>query len=240
MNGWHQFKSLFIREVQAYLYSPMSYLVWAVFLIGNGYLFVTSLKDGGAANLDNVFNSMAILLIFVIPLLTMRLIAEELKLGTLEVLLTDPISEMLIILSKYLASVSFLIIMLLPTLAYPLILSRIGQPDPGPILGGYLGLICMGSFFLAVGLLTSTLTSNQVGAATLSFIILLVFWLLGKSTETLGPGLLREILDYTSAFSRFSSFRRGVIDTRSIIYSQSLITLCLFISIRLLYLRRLN
>jgi ABC-2 type transport system permease protein len=235
-----QLWALFRRELAAYLLSPMSYLVWAVFLVAGGYLFATSIRDGGPASLDQTFNNLGMLLLFVAPLVTMRLVAEELKLGTLEVLMTDPVEETAIITSKYAASVTFFALMLAPTLAYPSILARIGQPDPGPLVAGYGGLFAMGASFLAVGLFASTLTANQIAAATLSFAALLVFWLLGRAADSIGPGKARDVLEYLSAFSRYRAFRLGIVDTRSLVYCATLSALCLFWAVRALGLRRVR
>jgi ABC-2 type transport system permease protein len=232
--------ALFRRELGAYFLSPMAYVVWVVFLVACGYLFATSLRDGGTASLDNALTNMSLLLLFVVPLLTMRLVAEELRLGTLELLLTDPISDAAIIIAKYAAAVVFFGVMVLPTAAYPLVLLVTGQPDPGPLLAGYLGLLLSGALFVAVGLAASALASHQIAAAALSFVVLFLFWILGRAADTLSPGVLRDVLDYLSAFSRFAAFRRGLVDTRSVIYCVSLTALCLFAAVRGLGLRRLK
>ncbi len=235
-----QLLTLFVRELAGFFYSPMSYLAWAVFLVASGYLFVTSLRDGGSASLGGTFVSMALLLVFVTPLLTMRLVAEELRLGTLEVLMTDPVSEVVIVVSKYAAALVFLVCIIAPTLAYPLALAQLGQPDPGPILAGYIGLFALGALFAAVGLCTSAVASNQIAAAALSFTVLLLFWALGRAADGMEPGTIRDVLAYLSAFARYSSFRRGVVDTRSIIYCFSLAAFALFVATHAIGLRRLR
>jgi ABC-2 type transport system permease protein len=235
-----QLGALYRRELAAFFYAPMSYLVWAVFLVASGYLFATSMRDGAAASMDSSFVTMGLLLVFVTPLLTMRLIAEEAKQGTLEILLTDPVSEATIVTAKYLASVTFLVAMLAPTAAYPVVLFTLGQPDPGPVLAGYLGLCAIGCLFLAVGLFTSALTANQIAAAALAFTILLLFWVLGRAADGMAPGALRDVFDYLSVYGRFSAFRRGLIDTRSLIYCESFILWFLFCATRALGLRRLG
>jgi ABC-2 type transport system permease protein len=235
-----QLWALFARELGAYFMSPMSYLVWAVFLFASGYLFATGVRDGGAASMAPCFTSIAMLLLFVAPMLTMRLIAEELKTGTLEILLTDPVGDATVIVGKYAAAVVFFAAMLTPTLAYPVVLAGIGQPDPGPVVAGYLGLCLMGALFLAIGTMTSAVASNQIAGAALSFTILLLFWALGRAADSVGPGSLRDILDYVSAFSRYAAFRRGLVDTRSLFYFTSVGIFALLVAIRALGLRRLR
>ena len=235
-----QLIALFLRELAGFFYSPMSYLAWTVFLVASGYLFVTSLRDGGAASLSGTFLRMTTLLLFVTPLLTMRLVAEELRLGTLEVLMTDPVSEVVIILSKYAAALVFLVCVIAPTVAYPFALAQLGQPDPGPVLAGYVGLFLLGSLFCAIGLCASAVTSNQIAAAALAFTVLLLFWALGRAADGMAPGSLREALAYLSAFARYTAFRRGVVDTRSVIYCASLAAFFLFVASTALGLRRLR
>jgi ABC-2 type transport system permease protein len=235
-----QWRALIKRELSAYFLSPMSYLVWMVFLVASGYFFATSIRDGGTATLAPTFIYILFLLVFVAPLTTMHLIAEELKSGTLEVLLTDPVSDAVVILGKYAASLLFFCAMLTPTLAYPLILIALGQPEPGPIASGYLGIVLMGALFLAIGVLTSTLASNQIAAAALSFTVLLLFWALGRAADSLGPGVWQNVLTYLSVFSRFEAFRGGQVDTRSIVYCTTVAGLALFFAVRALGLRRLR
>ena len=227
-SGFAQWRALFRRELAGAFLAPMSYLVWAVFLIASGYLFATSVRDGAPASLDGTFMSMGLLLLFVCPLLTMRLIAEERKQGTLELLLTDPTLEGLIVTSKYAAALAVFTAMLTPTLAYPLVLTAIGQPDLGPVVCGYLGLWLLGGLFLAVGLLASSLTQNQIAAASLSFTVLLLLWALARAADSVAPGTLHDVLAYISAFTRFADFLRGLVDTRALVYFVSGTALCLY------------
>ena len=240
MSAVAQLWAVLKRELAAYFLSPMSYLVWAVFLVAAGYLFATGVRDGGAASMSGAFTNMGLLLLFVAPLLTMRLIAEELKLGTLEILLTDPVGDATVIVGKYLASVVFFGAMLSPTLAFPAILAALGQPDPGPVVAGYLGLVLLGGLFLAIGVLTSAATANQIAAAATSFTVILISWGMGRAAESAGPGRLRDALDYVSAFSRYDAFRHGLVDTRSVVYFATVAAFALMAATRALGLRRLR
>jgi len=235
-----QLWAVFKRELAAYFLSPMSYLVWAVFLVAAGYLFATGLRDGGPASMAAAFTSMGLLLLFVAPLLTMRLIAEELKLGTLEILLTDPVGDATVIVGKYLASVSFFAAMLGPTLSFPAILAALGEPDPGPVMAGYLGLLLMGALFLAVGVLTSAIATNQIAAAATSFTVILISWGMGRASDSVGPGRLHDVLDYVSAYSRYDAFRHGLVDTRSLAFFATVAAFALLVATRALGLRRLR
>jgi len=237
-DGRGQFGALFRRELRAYFLSPISYLVWVVFLVAAGWLFLIPLRNNAPATLSGAFQSMSTLLIFVVPLLTMRLLAEEHRLGTLETLLTDPVRERTIVLGKYCASLVFFVLLLLPTVSFPLILAALGEPDPGPVAGGYLGLLLLGALFLAIGLLCSALTMNTIGAAALSFTLLLMLWGLGAAAESLAPGIWRDVLDYASAFRRFEPLRRGVVDTRTLVWCGSLIAWTLAVGTSALALRR--
>jgi gliding motility-associated transport system permease protein len=236
--GSSQLRALFRRELRSFFLSPISYLVWVVFLLTAGWLFVVGLRDHGPASLNALFERVAFLLLFVTPLLTMRLLADEHRLGTLEVLLTDPVRERTIVLAKYFAVLVFFVLMIAPTLAFPLILHALGEPDLGPIAGGYLGLLLLGALFLAIGLFCSAVTMNTIGAAALSFALLLLLWLLSLAADGMAPGLLRNVLEYSSAFLRYASFRRGVVDTRSLIWIVTLVVWMLTSGTYALALRR--
>jgi ABC-2 type transport system permease protein len=233
-----QFGAVFRRELRAYFLSPISYLVWVVFLVAAGWLFVIPLRNNAPATLTHAFQSMSTLLIFVVPLLTMRLLAEENRLGTLETLLTDPVRERTIVLGKYFASLVFFLLLLLPTLSFPLILAALGEPDPGPVAGGYVGLLLLGALFLAIGLFCSIVTMNTIGAAALCFAVLLILLGLGAAAESLAPGIWRDALDYASAFRRFEPLRSGVVDSRTLVWCSSLIAWTLAVGTYSLALRR--
>jgi len=236
--GSGQLRALFRRELRSFFLSPISYLVWVAFLVTAGWLFVIGLRDRGRASLDGTFKMMATLLLFVTPLLTMRLLADEHRLGTLEVLLTDPVRERTIVLAKYFAVLVFFVLMITPTLAFPLILHALGEPDLGPIAGGYLGLLLLGALFLAIGLFCSAVTMNTIGAAALAFCLLLILWLLGLAADGMAPGIGRNVLEYLSAFTRYAPLRRGVVDTRTVVWSITLVVWMLTVGTYALALRR--
>lgn len=237
-DGRGQFRALFRRELRSFFLSPISYLVWVVFLVTAGWLFVVGLRDRGPASLNVLFERVAFLLLFVTPLLTMRLLADEHRLGTLESLLTDPVRELTIVLAKYFAVLVFFVVMITPTLAFPAILHALGEPDLGPIAGGYLGLFLLGALFLAIGLFCSVITMNTIGAAALAFALLLLLWFLGLAADGMAPGIVRDVLEYLSAFVRYASFRRGMVDTRSLVWIVTLVVWMLTSATYALSLRR--
>ncbi len=222
-----------LKELKTYLTSPMAYIVTAVFLVGTGlgfviYLVITSYSD---TSIRGFLESGQILILAFAALLTMRLIAEERKLGTWELLLTVPVRDIEIILGKFLASLAVLTGMLVLTLYYPILLIILGDPDLGPIFTSYLGLFLLGCASLAVGLFASSLTSNQIVAVVVAGGILFALWILG-SLGSFAPGPLGEVLSYLSLSSHFPDFMRGIVDTKAVVYYLSATSLFLFLAIR--------
>lgn len=227
------------KELKAYFTSPIAYVITAVFLALTGYFFAQDLFTFQFARLHGFLGAGSFLLLLIAPILTMRLIAEEQKLGTLELLLTAPVRDHEIVLGKFLAAVAILAAMLAITLYYPLLLTWVSDPDLGPMLSGYLGLFLLGAAFLAVGLFTSSLTSNQIVAATLGIGISLLFYLV-DSAETLVRGVPAavDVLRYISLNEHFSDFLRGVIDTKAVIYYGTFVATLLFLTVRSVESRR--
>jgi ABC-2 type transport system permease protein len=163
--------------------------------------------------------------------ITMRLIAEERKLGTIELLLTAPVRDSELILGKYFGSLGIIIVMLALTLYYPILLIIFGDPDMGPIGTGYLGMFLLGGTCLAIGLFASSLSSNQIVSAVVAGGILFGLWFIGVAADYL-PQKLGEVINYFSLSYYFSDFIKGIIDTRAIIYYPSITALFLFLAIR--------
>ncbi len=226
------------KEILVYFGSPMAYIVGLIFLAFTGTFFVIDLGNPfPEASLSNFFFGATIILILLAPALTMRLLAEEQKLGTIELLLTSPVRDWEIILGKYLASLVFLLAMIVITLYYPLLLFIFGYPDPGPIYSGYLGLILYGAAALSIGILTSTLTSNQIIAFVVAAGILLLLFFANTGAGVV-EGIWSTLISEVGIRSHFTDFDRGVIDTRHIVYFLSFIAFFLFLSIRALESRR--
>ncbi len=220
------------KETRTYFSSPMGYIIGGVFLALTGYLFAQSVSAPFAeASIRNWIGSATMLFTLWSPVLTMRLLAEEQKLGTLELLMTSPVRDFEIVVGKYLASLVMLLSILALTAFYALLLLLFGDPDIGPLLAGYLGLVLFGAATLAVGVLASSLTSNQIVAAVISFGILLFLTLLEQAADVT-PGTPAVLLEQLSLTGHFNDFARGVIDTNNIIYYLSFIFVTLFLAIR--------
>src|SRR5262249_28979418 len=172
------FGVLLVKEETALFSSPIAYAVMTVFLLIMGYSFTLTLFLSHQPSLVHIFFQMFVLFMLTVPLITMRLIAEERKLRTLEILLTSPLSELEIVLAKFAASMSLIALMLVLSGAYAVVLGLFGDPDLGPIYSGYLGLLLFGSALVGAGLLASALTANQVVAAIISLSVFLLLWII--------------------------------------------------------------
>jgi ABC-2 type transport system permease protein len=227
------------RELIAYFTSPMAYIIAAVFLVLTGLFFVAYVNEAQIANMRGFFQPASFLLILMGPVLTMRLLAEEQKLGTIELLLTAPVRDVEVVLGKFLASWIILAVMLLLTAYYPMLLFWVGDPDIGPILSGYLGMLLLGASVLSVGLFASSITNNQIVAAVVGLGILMLFWAVG-----LAAGLaenmpdVRDALTYVSLGGHMTDLVNGVIDTKDIVYYVTFSGIALFLSVQSLETRR--
>jgi len=220
-----------LREFKSYLASPMAYVVTGIFLVLTGFFFQSSPSTYSETSINGFLAWGSILLLLLASVLTMRLLAEERKMGTLELLLTAPVRDSEVIAGKFLGSLGILTVMLALTFYYPILLMWFGDPDIGPIVTGYLGLFLLGCTSLAVGLFASSLTSNQIVAAVVAGGILCALWFLDMAADLL-PEALGEVISYLSLYYHFPDFMRGVIDTRGIIYYLSITMLFLFLAIR--------
>ncbi len=215
-----QLYHIFKKELYAYFLSPIAYIVIAIFLIVTGWFFFSTFFLFNQASLRNFFALMPIMFSFVVPAVTMRLFAEELNIGSHELLLTMPVSIRQVVLGKYLAGTFFMVITLLPTLSYPLTISFLGQLDWGPVVGGYMGTFLLAGAFSAVGLFASSLTKNQIIAFIIAMAICFCLTMLDKMLFFV-PGALLGFLGYLGADSHFANFTKGIIDTRDILYFAS-------------------
>jgi ABC-2 type transport system permease protein len=225
------------RELQAYFVSPLAYVVGALFLGIMGYLFYVILYYSREATLQYLFFNMTTILLLMTPALTMRLLAEEQSKGTMELLLTSPVRDWEMVIGKYLASLGLFAAMLAMTAYYPLVLNIYGNPDMGPIWSGYLGMFLLGGTLLSLGLLASSMTSNQIIAAVLGLAFVLAFWLIDALGGIVG-GSLQEVLNYLALSGHFMDFARGIIDTKDVIYMLSVIAGSLFLTTRVMQTKR--
>ncbi len=239
------------KELRAYFVSPIAYVVLTGFLLLGGWFFFnllsrfnmllsiyTQLQQGAADQLNlNEFviaplmHNLSIVLVILVPMITMRAYAEEKKGGTYELLLTSPLRTGEIVLGKFLASFVFICIMLGMTGVYPAVLIVFGNPEIGVLLAGYLGLLLLATSFVAVGLLTSSFTENQIIAAVSGLVATLLLYIIGWPADTAGE-VLGPLLRYLSATEHFADMVNGLIDTQDLVYFASLILLSLFLTQR--------
>ena len=211
----------------------MAYIVSAIFIALSGASFTTYLAQTSYSDtsIRGFLETGQLLILLFSALLTMRLISEERKLGTWELLLTAPVREYEIVLGKFFSCLLVLAGMLILTLYFPLLLLIFGDPVIGPILTSYLGLFLLGSASVAIGIFASSLTPNQIVSAVVAGGILFGLWFLGM-VGSLIPEPLGEILSYFSLSEHFPGFVRGVVDTRDLVYYLSVTAVFLFLSVR--------
>jgi ABC-2 type transport system permease protein len=228
------------RELTSYFFSPIAYVAMVVFLLACGFLFWDDFQPGQMAGMRNLFDWMVWLLVSTVPLLSMGLMAQEWSTGTVETLMTAPVGETDVVLGKFLGSFGFFIVLLGPTLLYVVVLAMYANPriDLGPICSGYLGIVLVGSLFTSIGLFCSSLTRSQVvaavaTAAVLFLITIVPWWASGK--------LLSEswqmVIDQT-VFRRYVDFSRGLIDVGNVVFFVSGTAVFLFLTIKVLEMRR--
>jgi ABC-2 type transport system permease protein len=227
------FLPLLGKELRALFYSPIAYIIIAVFLLLMGYSFTLTLFLNKFATLIHIFFQSAGLLFLLIPIVTMRLFAEERKSGTLELLLTAPVRESQVVLAKYLASMAVVIAMIVLTGAYGIVLAMFGSPDLGPIYSGYVGLVLLASTLVSLGLTISALTSNQVVAAIVTIGISFLLWTI-DSLAAMMPEALERILISLSLLAHFTPFATGALYTSDLGFFVSTTLLALFLAMRAL------
>ncbi len=222
-----QVAHIFRKEFSAYFISPIAYIVISIFLLVTGWFFFATFFLFNQANLRTFYTLLPVVFAFVIPAITMRLISEELNIGSDEILLTMPVTYSDVIIGKFLASVALIIAMLIPTLAYPLTVSFMGQLDWGPVVGGYVGAVFLGAAFSAVGLFASALTRNQIIAFIIGLAICFTLTLIDKMLFFLPQSLL-GVFSYLGADVHFQNIAKGIIDSRDILYFISVCFVGLF------------
>ncbi len=226
------------RELSAFLVTPMAYVIMAGFLVVLGLFFALNvLYFSRQATLRPLFQTMYALFLFVGPALTMRLLAEEQRTGTLELLLTAPVREVEVVLGKFLGGFGALVVLIVLSSFYPLLLSFFGPPDRGPLLTGYLGALLFGAAAIALGLVASSLTQNQIVAWVVAFAIFLVLWAVDGLAGSVG-GAVGNVLNYLALFPHFDGLSKGVLDSRDVIYFLSLTAAGLFTTTLFLEARR--
>lgn len=247
---------IFKKEMRLYFTSPVAWVVMTIFLFIAGYFFYSIFAFYTLASMQSamnpqmgrelnvtdsvlrpLFSNMSVILLLLMPLITMRLFAEERRSGTIELLLTYPVRDGAVLVAKYVAALALYVLMLGLTLLYPGILFYFTRVEWGPLLTGYLGLLLMGATFLAIGIFASSLTENQIVASITTFGTLLFLWVIGWSAEYVG-GSWGRVLSHLSLLDHFDTFARGVLDTKDVIYYINVTIVALFLTLRSLEARR--
>lgn len=226
------------KELNSYFNSPLGYVVISVFLVIVGWLFIQTFFIIGQASLRSFFNLLPILFMFIIPAVTMSSWAEEKRSGTVEVLMTFPVSAVKVVMAKFFSSFVFLLIMLILTLAIPMMVSDIGSPDKGIIIAGYIGAILLGSAYIAIGLWVSSVTKNQIISFLVTVTIIFIFYMVGNSLILDAmPSSVAATGKFLSFSTHFNSILRGVISLSDVLYYISIVVFFLFLNARAVSLR---
>lgn len=234
-----RFGALLQRETMFYFHTPVPYMVMVLFTLASGLLFYSVLSDLPLVTYRFAFMNIAFFLIFLVPILTIRSFAEEKASGTVEPLLTAPVSEAHVVAGKFFGAMTFFVVMLLPTLAYFAILrfigASIGKPDAGPVVAGYVGMVLFGGFHVAIGIFASTLTQDSVLGAFLAFVLTLFFWaiqLIMESRHLLTTPAWTEAALYLAPLKHLEPFLRGTLPLMDVLFFLTFTLFFLFLSVR--------
>ena len=237
------------KELRSYFSTPIAYIVIGFFALLFGYFFYAMLiifnqqslqlgGFGGGGNVDinaqlirSLFLNASVILLFVLPLITMRTYSEEKRSGTIELLLTSPVTDVEIIVGKFLGAMTLYAAMLGITLIHMVLLFAWGNPEPKVVLTGYVGLLLMGGCFISVGLLISSLTKNQIVSGMITFAVFLLLWVINWIASFTGP-TTQSVLNYLSITDHFDDFTRGILDTKHLVYYFSVMSFGLFLTAR--------
>lgn len=220
------------KEFRTYFESPIAYIFITAFLLLVNFLYLWTFFVTGQADMRPFFGFMPFVFLFLVPSITMRLWAEERKMGTLEVLLTLPVQEKEVVLGKFIASFLFLLVMLALTFNIPLLVGVLGDPDWGTIICGYLGCLLMGASYLAIGLFASAISDNQIVAFILAIAICTAMLIVGEwFFLILVPDVFVPFFNFLGLGTHFESMGRGVIDTRDLLYYISVIGVFLYLNV---------
>lgn len=234
------------KELRGYFSSPMGWVLMGLFALLFGYFFLAHLEffaqrsmqppQGAPVNVNQdmirgVLSNASVLILFLLPMITMRTYSEEKRSGTIELLLTSPVTDIEIVAGKFLGAVGFFAALLAVTLLNMAIVFIYGSPELAPVLTGYLGLLLMGSCFISIGLFVSSTTKNQVVAGAATFVVALLLWIISWLGTSFGP-TTASVLSYLSITEHFDDFSKGVIDTTHLVYYLSVITFGLFLTVK--------
>jgi len=225
------------REFKSYFDSPVAYIVSTFFLLVSGYFFTSNLFLANQADLRTLWGVIPLLFVFFIPAISMKLLAEEKKTGTIELLYTYPIKDSEIVLGKYLAALGLIAVLIVCTVMYAFTVGTLGNMDTGQTVAGYIGLLLMASAYLAIGVFASSVTDNQIVAFILALFISFFFFIADKILFFL-PSAVAGVFEYLGIEYHFQNVARGVLDTRNLLYFGSIIFFGLLLASHALSRRR--
>ena len=230
----------FRRELRAYFFSPLAYIVLFFFMAVNGIIFIYLIgelsdpRSPGGPPFSYFFRATWLMLLLIAPVLTMRLVSEELRSGSIEVLMTAPVTEGAVIAGKFLAALTFYAFLWAPTLTYGLMISAYQKVDWGPIFAGYVGVLLIGSLFLAIGIFSSATTKSQLLAAMMTAALLFLLFLFGVFEQMINNDTMKQALGYIGIWNHIDEFASGIVDTRRLVFYLSGTLFFLFLASRAL------
>ncbi len=219
--------AIFKKEFQSYFISPIAYIVIVLFLLVTGWLFFSTFFLYNQAEMRNFFSLLPLIFSFIIPAVTMRLFSEEINIGSYETLITLPVTLIDVVLGKFLGALSFMIVVLVPTLFYAISVAFLGDLDWGPVVGGYLGAILLSGAYVAIGMFASSLTRNQIVAFIIAMGISFLLAFVDKMLFFLPAGII-GFFQYLGSDYHFQNISKGVIDSRDLIYFLSISFVALY------------
>ena len=228
--------AIFWKEVKSYFYSPMAYILIGLFILLTSIFFLQYLRYGYGL-FNDVLSTMGFILLVIVPVLTMRILAEDRKHGTEVLLITSPVNITSVVVGKFLAVYFVFLIMTALTFIYPIVQLAFGAKFTVQLIGGYIGFLLLGATYIAVGVFASSLTENQVIAVVISYVSLLIMWLADSVSNVVG-GFASRLLSWFSILSRYADFNRGILGLSPVVYYLSFTALFLFLTVRVIEKRR--
>lgn len=229
--------AIFWKEVKSYFYSPIAYVLIGLFTLLTSIFFTLGNLYGQNGDFNGVLSTMGFILLFIVPVLTMRILAEDRKNGTEVLLITSPASLTSVVFGKFLAAYFVFLVLTAISFIYPIILLAFGGVITPKLVGGYIGFLLLGAAFIAVGVFASSLSESQVVSVIIAFVCLLVMWLADSISRAIG-GFAGKVLDWFSLLSRYEDFNRGILSLSPIIYYLSFVAVFLFVTVRVIERRR--
>ena len=236
MERFSEMSAIMKKELKSYFNSPIAYIVITIFVVFTGFFFFKDFFYFNQAEMRNLFQLMPLMLCFVIPAVTMRLLSEERQSGSFEILMTLPVSSRDIALGKFFAGTIFSVVMISPTMIYLVTVVLLGSPDFGPVIGGYIGVIFLSAAYTSLGLLASSFTRNQIISFISAWAACFSLWLIDKAVVFFPSKL--GFISYFGTDYHFQNIAKGLIDSRDVVYFISICVLSLMFTIKVIEERR--